>query len=132
MGRSLSGYTMYLDPDRCLSCGTYARPHRLDVPANCYGLEPGGTLEGLSGFYWFCGPDHYKKEVRKFLDDEYDFDVYKKFLDDENFDDYIDRLIPAQRVAIINAVDKLIRHIQAQDKHEFEEELRKEEEMEAR
>lgn len=135
---------MRLEIDACLSCGSHARSH-LYVPSNCYKLNTDGTLDGVYGF-WLCSVSCYKREVRKYLDKRYDFDVtassavqeaLQRAEDDEWFiipthSQICERFNEAQEEAITEAVDEFIRRIHAEAKYEFEELERKEAEMEAK
>src|SRR5262249_30134376 len=135
---------MRLEIDACLSCGSHARSH-LYVPGNCYKLNTDGTLDGVYGF-WLCSVGCYKKEVRKYLDKRYDFDVtassavqeaLQRGKDDKWFitpthSQICERFNEAQEEAITEAVDEFIRRIHAEGEYQFEELERKEAEMEAK
>jgi hypothetical protein len=116
---------MRIDPDCCLSCGSHAHPQYLDVPDNCPELNSKGRLGDL--WYWFCSVECYQKEVRKYLDEVFDFDAEY----DSELGDYSEWLEYQPR-AISLAVSELIRRVKAEDKHLLEEDMRKEEEMEER
>jgi hypothetical protein len=55
--------------DQCIGCRSRARPHDLTP---MYSLEADGSF-GITG-HWFCSERCYKREVRKYLDKEHDFD----------------------------------------------------------
>lgn len=57
--------------DRCLSCGTPQRRHALDSKYS--NLDETGRVTFTQ--YWFCSEECYEKEISKYLEKEYGFDV---------------------------------------------------------
>jgi hypothetical protein len=77
---------MRADPDKCLNCAGRYRSNDLDSPSEQ--LDKDGTFFGLP--YWFCSVECYKKKLRPFIDDKYDFD--KQPEDDKEYLAEVERI----------------------------------------
>ncbi|MFK4719377.1 hypothetical protein [Bradyrhizobium niftali] len=62
---------MRFTKDRCLSCGTPQR--RRAVDSKYSNLDETGRVTFTE--YWFCSEECYEKEISKYLEKEYAFDV---------------------------------------------------------
>ena len=63
---------MYIDPRRCLQCGSRVRHTFAEEDIRYFQLSTDGTF--FETDFWFCTIDCYKKCVRKYLEPRFDFD----------------------------------------------------------
>ena len=66
------GVLMYIDPKRCLQCGSRVRHTFAEEDIRDFRLSTDGTFSETN--FWFCSIDCYKKCVGKYLDPRFHFD----------------------------------------------------------
>jgi len=68
---------MYSVHDRCIQCGTRARPENLTYDSDVtYSLAPDGEFSESS--LWFCSVDCYRKAIDKFVDPQFLQDFFDR------------------------------------------------------
>jgi hypothetical protein len=109
---------MYIDPKRCIQCGTRVRPNLNPDDITLYNVQCDGTFSDSP--YWFCSVDCYQKLVGRFLKDP-QFQFECKPDDDMGFIEHHLKICyenPVNPILEFLGLDKNIKY-QEQKDHEY-------------